>query len=276
VVGRAGALVPAGFPRCLRCPLRATGTPADCARCVEASLPPRDHRCPTCARRLGGDGEACRNPICSWDYRSFRRLHAIYPKTGAVDRILKALKYGGRTEWAPILGRLVLGWLDSHLSPGDYDLIVANPTEAGRAVHHTELILEAAAREAAARDTATRDGGTRDTATRDGGTRDTGTRDGGARDSGAGTWPIRPRALVKSGPTDQSGRTGTNWHTKWEAAKALRGVVMPAPGVAFAGRRVLIFDDVATSGGQLQVLGELLAGWGAARIDGLVLARTGG
>jgi predicted amidophosphoribosyltransferase len=158
-----------------------------------------------------------------------------------VDRVLKALKYDGRTGWAVILGRLVLGWLQENLAPDDYDLIVANPTEPGRAVHHTELVLAAADREDL-----------------------------------EDIWPMYPDALVKTGPTSQSGQRGTNWRTKWEAAQELRSVVEPAPWVTFKDMRVLLFDDVTTICGQMQVLGDMLAGWGASKIDGLVIARTGG
>ena len=46
-----------------------------------------------------------------------------------------------------IFGRLMLGWLDDNLDPDEYDAIIANPTEPTRPVRHTELILEAAAKE---------------------------------------------------------------------------------------------------------------------------------
>ncbi len=85
-----------------------------------------------------------------------------------------------------------------------------------------------------------------------------------------------PDALIKTGPTSQSGQPGTNWRTKWEAAQELRGVVEPAPWVTFKDMRVLLFDDVTTICGQMQVLGDMLAEWGASKIDGLVIARTGG
>ncbi|HVX23316.1 MAG TPA: hypothetical protein VHB02_18390 [Acidimicrobiales bacterium] len=219
----------------------ATGTPAICARCVQAALPPRSHRCPICSHRLSSAGEQCGNPICNWEDRGFGQIYAIYAKTGAVDRILKALKYDGKKGWAVILGRLVLGWLDENLSPDDYDLIIANPTEPGRAIHHTELILEVA--------------------------------DGEDLED---VWPIFPDALVKSGPTSQSGQPGTKWRTKWDAANELRSVVTPADWVNFEGARVLLFDDITTICGQIHVLGEMLTQWGASQVDGLVIARTGG
>ena len=90
----------------------------------------------------------CGNPICNLDNRTFGRIYSICPETGSVDRILQGFKYADRpTGWSVIFGRLVLGWLDDNLDPDEYDAIIANPTEPTRPVRHTELILEAAAKE---------------------------------------------------------------------------------------------------------------------------------
>lgn len=233
--------LPAGFPRCRTCPLLQTATPAICASCVRRTVPARDWRCPVCSRRLASATDICGNPICGWSDRSFGRVYSIYPKTGAVDRVIKLLKYDGILGWATILGRLVLGWLQDNLAPNDYDFIVANPTHCDRSVRHTEAILEAADREDLADE-----------------------------------WPLVPDGLIKAAPTSQSGGTGANWRTKWEAAKELQSAVRPAYEGMYSGARVLVFDDVTTICGQMHMLGLLLRSWGAVHVDGLVVARTGG
>ena len=140
-----------------------------------------------------------------------------------------------------IFGRLVLGWLDDNLDPDEYDAIIANPTEPTRPVRHTELILEAAAKEDL-----------------------------------EDIWPIYPDALQKASPTTQSGQSGARWRAKWDAAQELEGVVTAAEWIDFSHMRVLIFDDIATTCSQFQVLGGMLTRWGASHVDGLVIARTGG
>ena len=133
----------------------------------------------------------CGNPICNWDNRTFGRIYSICPKTGSVDRILQGFKYADRpTGWSVIFGRLVLGWLDDNLDPDEYDAIIANPTKPARPVRHTELILEAAAKEDL-----------------------------------EDIWPIYPDALQKASPTTQSGQSGARWRAKWDAAQELEGVV---------------------------------------------------
>lgn len=233
--------LPAGFPKCKTCSLLQTATPAICASCVSSTVPTRNWRCSVCSRRLANGDDECGNPICGWPDRSFGKIFAIYPKTGAVDRVIKLLKYDGRMGWAMILGRLVLGWLQANIDHTEYDFIVANPTHSDRSVRHTEAVLEAADREDLADE-----------------------------------WPLSPYGLVKAQPTSQSGGAGANWKTKWEAAKELESVVHPAYDGMYSGARVLVFDDVTTICGQMQILGLLLRSWGAVHVDGLVIARTGG
>jgi predicted amidophosphoribosyltransferase len=116
-------------------------------------------------------------------------------------------------------------------------MVVANPTHSSRPIRHTERILEVAASEDL-----------------------------------DDTWPFEPWALEKTEETTQSAKG--KWRVKWDAAQELRSVVRPAEGISFAGKRVLLFDDVTTTCSQMQVLGEMLTGWGAIHVDGLVVARA--
>jgi len=54
------------------------------------------------------------------------------------------------------------------------------------------------------------------------------------------------------------------------------GAVRLSDGYAVEGQRVLVFDDITTTCAQIHVLGEMLSGWGASHVDGLVIARTDG
>jgi predicted amidophosphoribosyltransferase len=195
-------------------------------------------RCRTCSRPHDA-GEKCRNPICNWDDRGFNQIFAICPKRRLIERAIWRFKYDGALGWGPIFGRVVLGWLDENLESDNYDVIIANPTHTSRAVRHTERILEVAASE------------------------DT-----------DGVWPIAPRALVKISETGESAGKGTSWQQKWEAAQQLKGAVRRNAGVDFMGQRVLVFDDITTTCAQMHVLGQMLGAWGAAEVDGLVIARS--
>lgn len=206
------------------------------------SYPERPWTCGVCAHKLTSSKESCGNPICNWDDRSFGHIYAICPKSGAIDVLLKKFKYEERyAGWSVIFGRLVLGWLQTHLNESEYDLILGNPTAASRPIHHTEAILMAAQREDLEE-----------------------------------AWPIRPTGLLKASDTSQSGVKGTNWHTKWNAAVELESVVTVAADIDVTGTRILLFDDITTTCAQIQVLGRMLRRRGASQVDGLVIARTGG
>lgn len=189
----------------------------------------------------------CGNPLCSESDRGIERVAAIAAKTGAIDDKIKKLKYSGRTGWAMIFGRILLGWLEQNHSPSDYDLIVANPTyvdataEAEGRVRHTELVIESAAREDV-----------------------------------LGLWPFdtaEPCAIIKTGPTPRSA-TGNYVH-KLAAADALsRVLAVPTVGRT-AGKRILLYDDIATTCRQLDRVALFLRRSGRARsVEAVVLART--
>lgn len=228
---------PAGFPRCPKCALVATASPAICMACVRQTISTSTKRCPVCSHPLLR-GESCGNPICTWEDRTFETIYAICERTGSIERVLTSFKYAQQPSigWATILGRLVLGWIEENLNPGDYDLIVANPTHKGRPVRHSELILEAAATEDV-----------------------------------LGRWSIYPYALEKKYETNRS--ANGRWRAKWDAACELRGAVTSAGLRDFRGTRVLLFDDITTTCAQMQIVGEVLVGLGAAHVDGLVIAR---
>jgi predicted amidophosphoribosyltransferase len=232
---------PAGFPGCARCPVRTTATPSVCTLCVAQtnSIPPR--HCDVCARPLS-PSETCGNPLCGWSNRHVRRVEAICLKTGPIDKLLKGFKYGtAGLGWRVIFGRLLLGWLQQHHHPDDYDLIVVNPTHPDRPVRHMELILDAAANEDLLDE-----------------------------------WPFDrhdPRAILKTQETPPS--ASQRWKDKKIASDALWQALQIPDRQRTAGKRILVVDDITTTLLQLNaVAGILQTAGGADTVDGLVLARA--
>jgi predicted amidophosphoribosyltransferase len=169
---------------------------------------------------------------------------------GALRRVIRSYKYGGVRSWSVVLGRLLLAWLDQNMAADPPGLIVANPTFTGSGSHpgvgpqqfaHTEAVLRAAA----------------------------------AADS-RGRWPFdtrTPAAILKIRPTLQSA-DGQAW-SKRASGCELRDALRVPDRARTAGRFVLVYDDICTTGTQLDAIaGRLLDDGGATRVEGLVLARA--
>jgi hypothetical protein len=138
-----------------------------------------------------------------------------------------------------------VGWLQAHATTSAPDLIVANPTFLGPVsppIGHTERIIRSAAVEDAEM-----------------------------------RWPFDVEneipAIIKIGPTEKS--AGRSAAAKRASAAELRRVLeVPDPRVT-AGRRIIVFDDVCTTGSQLDAVARCLLEEGnAAEVSGLVLARA--
>ena len=119
-------------------------------------------------------------------------------------------------------------------------LILPNPTHWSRPARHTEVVLDACA----------------------------------ASDLD-GRWHVDVRqypCLVKVAPTSRS--HGLNREGRTSAANELYGALAVVRPQIIAGRHLLVIDDVATTGQQLQVARRTLLEHGAASVVGLVLARS--
>ena len=116
----------------------------------------------------------------------------------------------------------------------------------GQLFAHTEAVLAAAAAESAARPAA------------------------------AARWEFdtaEPAAIVKIAPTLRSADEPA-WYKQASATDLRQALRVPDPA-RIAGRSVLVYDDICTTGGQLDVVaGCLLDQGGAARVEGVVLARA--
>lgn len=221
------------------------GPPRICVACAGRTLEAIEPgACPVCSQIIGADG-TCPNWLCDDPRRRIERIDAIAYLSGALRHRIHRYKYEGRIGWSLIFGRLLVGWLQAHATASAPDLIIANPTflgSGGPDIGHTERIIESAAIE--------------DVEER---------------------WPFDVEnenpAIIKTGPTEKSaGRTAT---AKRASAAGLRQLLeIPDPHVT-AGRKILVFDDVCTTGSQLDAVADCLLREGnASQVRGLVLARA--
>lgn len=206
--------------------------------------------CVVCGQRVDPGG-ICPNELCRSRRRQIGRIHAIAYQAGSLRRVINDYKYRGDRYWAVILGRLLLAWLDQALPADQPDLIVANPSfvgPGGQLFAHTEAVLNAAA---AAAEVA-------------------------GRSASAPRWRFdtsSPRAVVKSASTLRSA-DGEAWF-KRASATDLRAVLSVPDPTRTAGKFVLVYDDICTTGGQLDAIADcLISEGGAARVEGVVLARA--
>lgn len=128
---------PLGFGRCGGtqdglCPYYKGGGVQICYPCAlrEITRPPANS-CPVCSQRLGFADETCRNWLCVHDReRQFRQVHAIGLKRGTLEDVL--LRFKEAWGWAPVLARILVGWLNEHRDAlPEYGLITGMPHAAG-------------------------------------------------------------------------------------------------------------------------------------------------
>lgn len=235
------ALRTAAFPDCLGCPYFGAGPVSVCASCAGPELVrPGPESCAVCAQRLDADG-SCPNELCASPRRRIDKIHAIGHQTGPMRRAINSYKYRGARDLAVVLGRILVGWLEENAAADPPGLIVANPSfvgPGGQQFAHTEAVLAAAARA--------------DVENR---------------------WPFDLAAIIKTEATLKSA-DGQAW-SKRVSGNELRGALRVSDPARTAGKSVLVYDDVCTTGSQLDaVAGCLLDQGGAAKVEGIVLARA--
>ena len=176
------------------------------------------------------------NNLCSESTRSIDRIEAIasYQKS-LRDKIIRLKDSGKEYGWAIIFGRLVLGYLNS--KSVDYSVIVANPTyKPDGSFGHTELVLWYAENEDI-----------------------------------QGRWNFEPKGLYLPRPKTNRGHTLPE---KQSAAYELAEIIVISAGLPLQDGKILIYDDVCTTGYQMDAIARRLKAVGAASVTGLVLART--
>jgi predicted amidophosphoribosyltransferase len=231
----------AGFPDCPGCAYFRTGPVSVCTSCAGPELvPPGPGSCVVCAQRLGPDG-SCPNELCRSPRRHIEKIHAIGYQSGSLRRAINNYKYRGARELSVVFGRLLLAWLERHMAADPPGLIVVNPSfvgPGGQQFPHTEAVLAAAAQA-----------------------------DPGNR------WPFDSGAILKTQPTLKSA-DGQAW-SKRVSGNELRDALRVRDPDRTAGQFVLVYDDVCTTGTQLDaVAGCLIDQGGTARVEAVVLARA--
>ena len=234
---------PLGFPKCPQCTYLRNGPPLTCLACAAQTFEKiAPNACPICNQML--DGESCPNWLCTDSNRRITRIRAIAYLSGPLRKTILNYKYDGRSGWSLIFGRLLVAWLDRNVRLESPDLIIANPTflgAGGASFGHTERVLDTAAKEDV-----------------------------------LGEWPfdiVDPRAIVKVAATTKSAANSAA--AKRSAAAELRGALRLTDPARIERRRVLVYDDVCTTGSQLDAIaGFLMDEGGAAHVEGIVLARA--
>jgi predicted amidophosphoribosyltransferase len=236
--------VPAGFPDCRRCAYFRAGPAGVCLACASRSLDrPGPDACPLCSQRLDHDGR-CRNELCRRPGRRIGRIHAIGYQSGSLRQAINDYKYRGKRSWSVLFGRLLLAWLEEHVTGEPPGLIAVNPSftgSGGQSFAHTEAVLAAAAEQ-----------------------------------DRAHRWAFdqtAPAAITKTRPTLTSADS-LAWSKRASGDDLRLALAVPDPSRT-AGRTILVYDDICTTGTQLEAVAEcLLDQGGAARVDGVVLARA--
>jgi predicted amidophosphoribosyltransferase len=234
---------PAGLPGCKACPYLVTGTPAICFSCADRGREPlTGAACQVCGEPLAGDGP-CPNTVCTLEDRAFSRIHTVSWRAEDVWTAVCRYKYDEDRDWAPVLGRVLVGYLDEHREQMQrYDVITMGALYVGprarRLWDHLRLISDAAHAVGPA-------------------------------------WPFVPDVITKSGPTGQFLGRGVETRRAIAEHSLRSALAVPHPELV-AGRRVLVVDDVYSEGFSLREMARVLLEAGADEVAGLVFARKKG
>ena len=225
------------FPSCGTCPYVNPGHWSICYWCAYEQLVTIADPCPICAQERRG--KSCRNWLCvaDPDDRYIDGIEAITLHQAPLEGVVKRYKYLDQAGWAVIFARLLVGHLELGWSTRPVDLIVANPPSPSR--DHITRVLQLAALADITR-----------------------------------SWPFdlpSDPAIIKNTDTPQS--AGQNFVGKRDAARAHGQALEIRHPERVDGKRIIIYDDICTTGLQLNEVARRLREWGAASVHGVVLAR---
>ena len=225
------------FPACAGCPYVNRGPWTICAPCASKRLTSIADPCPTCAQERAG--QSCRNRLCTGRAGELHidGIEAITLHNDPLDVVMAQYKYHGKTGWATIFARLLVGHLATKWVSRDLDLIIANPPNPGR--DHTTRVLH----HADVTDT-------------------------------ADDWPFDPTTdptVTKTTTTATS--ANQNFEGKQNAARQHADALTCRHPDRITDRHIIVYDDICTTGLQLNEVARRLREWGAASVHGVVLGR---
>ncbi|MFF3998582.1 ComF family protein [Streptomyces cyaneofuscatus] len=227
---------------CTTClPLQA-GNRRICDACFRHGFQPlAAHRCPLCSQSLTGPGAACVNWLCKPTAdRAFTAAYACGLYAGSLGVAISEWKYNSG-DWATRFAQLLEAWMTQHPEVmDDIDLIVGNPSARDRATgRHIEDLVAALTAHA----------------------------------------PHRPAApaddiLTKTRTTPSSAAARRERIPGGALAAALAHADAVQVTSDVTGLRILLVDDVLSSGNQVNAVARRLLDAGAADVRVIVLART--
>jgi predicted amidophosphoribosyltransferase len=159
-----------------------------------------------------------------------------------LEAVANRFKFDNQRGWALILGRLLVGHMDSEAAAfRDYDLIIPTPAWTGRGASrnwdHALEVVKA------------------------------------ANDAAGGRWPFRiDPVIVRTGSVTPMKRKKAAERRRI-AEEELRPKLRVVDASAVNDRRVLVYDDIFTDGSTLREVGLALMAEGATRVGGVSLMR---
>lgn len=233
----AGAAVDFVFPRiCPGCDERVSGRAGlVCLDCLKSMEPLRDPLCPVCGAPDTAVGSvACAN--CPPHPRHFTRARAATSFRNVARTLVERVKYAERTEYVPVMGELMAAVFEREFLRVPPDLLVPVPLHRVRQRERGFNQAERLARHL----------------------------------SLLFKVPLAPRgAVVRVRATPSQTRLGRE-----ERAENIRGAFEVRIPELFAGRSLLLVDDVFTTGATLNEVAGALTPCGPDDINCIAFART--
>jgi predicted amidophosphoribosyltransferase len=207
-----------------------------CSACGQAAA-----RADVLSRNAGEARLSCRNSWCAADDRPLDAIFAVASYVGAFRNAIVAYKYGRDLRWARTFALLLYRFLQRHATWfEEYGTICPVPAFLGTASRrcwgHVELVCSE------------------------------------LEWLSNGEWPVESLVTKVAETEPMSGKARPARHQL--AQRSLPGSFLVADRVATEGRRILLVDDVCTSGWTLLTVGRALRRAGASEVAALVLARA--